>query len=316
MVKRNASAFGDNLKRVSASRRHEVIMKSVARLAVRRSWPSLRPSLPRARVAHRTRGLCLAAAQPLLVEQFPCLADNYGFLLHCHATGDTAAIDAPEAGPICAALERRGWSLTHVLNTHHHWDHTDGNLELKERTGCTIIGPEERIPGRDRAVSSGDTVTFGDGHELDVLDVGGHTRGHIAYHTHAARLAFVGDSLFALGCGRLFEGTPAQAWASLQRLAALPPETVVYCAHEYTEANCRFALSVDPHNEALLARAEDIRETRAAGRPTVPTTIGLERATNPFLRPHSASLRAHLQIPDGESDQAVFARLRSLKDKA
>jgi hydroxyacylglutathione hydrolase len=213
------------------------------------------------------------------------------------------------------ACEQRGWTLTHILNTHHHADHAGGNMEIKEKTGCTILGPEEiaKISTIDTPLRGGDSFTFA-GHEVQVLDVGGHTLGHIAYYIPSAEAAFVGDSLFALGCGRLFEGTPAQAWASLQRLAALPAETAVYCAHEYTEANLRFAMTIEPTNPALQERANEIAELRGAGKPTVPTSIGYELETNPFLRPRSPSLRAHLGVPEDEEDVATFARVRKMKD--
>ena len=251
----------------------------------------------------------------LVVHQFPCLNDNYGFLLHSEETGETAAIDTPEVAPILRELDRKGWRLTHILNTHHHFDHAGGNLELKEKTGCTVIGPRDeasKIPGLDRAVGDGDEVMFG-GEVARVLGVPGHTAGHIAYHFPEQNLAFVGDTLFALGCGRLFEGTPAQMWTSLQRLMALPDETVVYCAHEYTQANARFALSVEPDNEALRMRARAIDEKRRKGQPTVPTTIGLEKATNPFLRPASADLQRTVGL-EGADLVDVFARTRQLKD--
>ena len=234
-------------------------------LTIRAGTSLLRASsTPSSRVAMST------VSTALEVEQFGCLSDNYGFLLHDATTGSTAAIDTPEVGPIVEACERRGWTLTHILNTHHHHDHAGGNAELKRRFGCTILGPaaeRAKIPTIDTPVQGGDRFAFG-AHQIDVLDVGGHTLGHVAYHAADAGVAFVGDSLFALGCGRLFEGTPAQAWASLQRLAALPPDTKVYCAHEYTEANLRFALTVDPDNPALQSRAVEIAELRAAGKPT------------------------------------------------
>ena len=259
------------------------------------------------------------ASESLHVEQFVCLQDNYGFLFHNEATGETAAIDTPEVGPIREACERRGWQLTHIWNTHHHHDHAGGNADLKlAYPDCIVLGPADevaKIPTIDSPLRGGDTFDFG-GHSVHVLDVGGHTLGHIAYHVPDAGVAFVGDSLFALGCGRLFEGTPQQAWASLQRLAALPEETAVYCAHEYTEANLRFSLTVDPGNPALVRRADDIRARRAKGEPTVPTTIGLELATNPFLRPRSETMRVHLGVPDGESDVETFARIRTMKDNA
>lgn len=190
----------------------------------------------------------------------------------------------PEVEPIEKALEEKGWTLTHILNTHHHFDHAGGNLELKARHGCTIVGSRgdrERIPGIDVEVSDGETFDLGSA-TADVVEVPGHTSGHIAYHFAETGVAFVGDTVFALGCGRLFEGTPTQMWTSIQKLMALPDDTVLYCAHEYTQANAAFALSVDPDNAALVARSAEIDDLRAAGTPTVPTTLGVEKATNPF----------------------------------
>lgn len=263
------------------------------------------------------RGVCGLSTSTLQIAQFPCLSDNYGFLLHDPSTGMTACIDTPEVAPIEAECVSRGWKLTHIFNTHHHYDHAGGNEELKEKTGCKIFGPAneaDKIPSIDTPLQGGESFDFG-GHEIHVLDVGGHTLGHIAYHVPSAGAAFVGDSLFALGCGRLFEGTPTQAWASLQRLMALPHETAVYCAHEYTEANLRFSLTIEPGNPALQTRAKEIRALRSAGKPTVPTSIGLELDTNPFLRPDSTTLRAHLGIPDEEDLETTFARVRKMKDE-
>lgn len=251
----------------------------------------------------------------ITIHQFPCLQDNYGFLLHSQATGETAAIDTPEAGAIAAELEANGWTLTHILNTHHHFDHAGGNLPLKEATGCTIIGPRDetaKIPGIDVPAGDGDTLQLG-GETAQVIGVPGHTAGHIAYYFPRQHLAFVGDTLFAMGCGRLFEGTPAQMWNSLCKLMALPDETVVYCAHEYTQANARFALSVEPGNEALQARARAVDEKRRKNQPTVPTTIALEKATNPFLRPTSPEIQKNLGMV-GADPVEVFARLRQMKD--
>jgi len=251
----------------------------------------------------------------LIVHQFPCLSDNYGYLLHSQKTGETAAIDTPEVEPILKALDEKGWRLTHILNTHHHFDHAGGNRDIKTRTGCTVIGPcdeADKIPGIDRAVGDGDTVAFGDG-VAQVLGVPGHTAGHIAYYFADAGIAFVGDTLFALGCGRLFEGTPAQMWDSLGKLIALPDETTVYCAHEYTQANAKFALTVEPNNEDLKLRSRQIDELRREGKPTVPTTIGLEKATNPFLRPDSDDLQRAIGL-EGANLVDVFAKTRELKD--
>ena len=253
---------------------------------------------------------------PLEIIQIPCLSDNYGFLIHDAQSGLTGAIDTPDARAINSALADRGWKLTHILNTHHHFDHAGGNLELKKKWNCRIVGPAadiERIPGIDIALGDGDSYEFGR-YSAAVFDVPGHTRGHIAYYFEDEDVAFVGDTLFALGCGRLFEGTPSQMWTSLQKFLALPDQTRVYCAHEYTQANARFARTVDPNNPDLRRRAQDIDAMRARGEPTVPTSIGLERRTNPFLRPGSESLRRTLGMPHA-SDTEVFAEIRARKDR-
>jgi hydroxyacylglutathione hydrolase len=252
---------------------------------------------------------------PLEIVQIPVLNDNYVYLLRDPDSGDVGVVDPAVPEPVLAELERRGWTLTHILNTHHHGDHVGGNLALKQATGCTIIGPEadaERIPGIDIAVGDNEGIDLGHQHAR-VFDVPGHTRGHIAYWFAGSKALFCGDTLFALGCGRLFEGSPAQMWGSLQKFLALPDDTRVYCAHEYTESNARFAVTVEPDNAALTARHAEIRTLRAAGKPTVPSTIGEERATNPFLRPDSAGLRATLGM-QGADDVAVFAETRKRKD--
>lgn len=253
---------------------------------------------------------------PFEIHQFPCLSDNYGFLIHDADEGLTATIDTPDSEMINAALSERGWTLTHILNTHHHFDHVGGNLALKDKWQCQVVGPsadQDRIPGIDLGLADGDIYAFGR-YLARVFDVPGHTRGHIAYYFEQAHAAFVGDTLFALGCGRLFEGTPSQMWISLQKLRALPDETIVYCAHEYTQANARFALTVDPDNDALRERAMDVDAMRARGEPTVPTSIGLERRTNPFLRPDSESLRRSLGMTHS-TDTEVFAEVRTRKDR-
>ena len=242
----------------------------------------------------------------LTVHQFPCLSDNYGFLVRDDATGTTATIDTPDADAILAELKKLGWGLDLILNTHWHPDHAGGNAAIQAATGATIVGPQEvtRIAPLDRPVVQDDTVMLGET-ALSVIDTGGHTLGHIAYHEAGGHIAFVGDTLFALGCGRLFEGTAEQMWGSLSRLAALPDDTTVYCAHEYTASNARFALSVDD-DPALKSRAVDVFAARERGEPTVPTTIGLEKATNPFLR--APLLRPHL--PPAEA----FGEIRAAKD--
>jgi hydroxyacylglutathione hydrolase len=247
----------------------------------------------------------------LQIHQFPCLDDNYGFLAHDPATGATAAVDTPDAERYLAEAAAKGWRITDVWNTHWHQDHAGGNAAIKAATGAIVTGPAEvaRIgTPADRVVQGGDEVRLG-GLTARVLDVGGHTLGHIAYVFDADRVAFVGDSLFALGCGRMFEGDARQMWASLSRLAALPDDFAVYCAHEYTASNARFALSVDGANPALVAYADEVTRKRAAGLPTVPTTIGAERAANPFLR--APALKSGLGIAD---DAEAFGVLRGLKD--
>lgn len=251
----------------------------------------------------------------LQVHQFPCLSDNYGFLIHEPASGLTATVDTPEADAINAALTEKGWKLTHIFNTHHHFDHAGANETLKAQWGATVIGAAndaERIPGIDIRVVDGESFEFGQS-TARVFEVPGHTSGHIAFYFADDGVAFVGDTLFALGCGRLFEGTPQQMWSSLQKLMALPDETIVYCAHEYTEANAAFAITVEPNNPQLQARIEEIKTLRAANTPTVPTTIGLERATNPFVRPMSEDLQQTVGLAGAELVD-VFAETRKRKD--
>ena len=244
----------------------------------------------------------------------PCLRDNYAFLVHDPATGATALIDAPEATPIAAAIAQRGWRLTDILLTHHHDDHVDGLASL--RGNARVIGAKadaHRLPPLDLAVAEGDMLHIC-GQTTHVIDVSGHTIGHIAFHMPEAGLAFTGDSLMAMGCGRLFEGTPAQMWASLQKLRALPGKTLVCSGHEYTESNARFAASLDPDNPDLTLRVEAIKKARAAGQPTVPSGLDDERLTNPFLRADDAQLKVHLGLQD-LPDEEVFAQIRASKDK-
>ena len=225
----------------------------------------------------------------LEILRIPALSDNYIWLAHEPGSGETAVVDPAEAAPVLAALEARGWRLTQIWNTHWHPDHTGGNAALKAETGAFVTGPgaeAAKIPTLDRQVREGDLVSLGPV-EAQVIEVPAHTAGHIAYHLPQEEAAFVGDTLFAMGCGRLFEGTAEQMHANLQRLAALPPQTRVYCAHEYTLSNARFALTVEPENEALVRRVRAVEAARAAGEATVPTTIALERETNPFIRSSS-----------------------------
>lgn len=249
------------------------------------------------------------------IHQFPCLSDNYGFLLHDSDSGATVCIDTPDVDAINTALKARGWTLTAIWNTHHHFDHAGGNTALKAQWGCEIVAAAadaHRIEGIDRTVVEGDQVSLGAA-TARVIETPGHTTGHIAYHFADAGCAFVGDTLFALGCGRLFEGSPAQMWDSLGKLVALPDETVIYCAHEYTAANAAFALSVDPGNAALVTRAQEIDALRSEGRPTVPTRLGLEKQTNPFLRATAPELAANLALA-ATDPVAVFAETRRRKD--
>ena len=236
----------------------------------------------------------------LEIVPVPAFADNYIWLVRDEASGETAVVDPGDAAPALAECERRGWRVTQVWNTHHHWDHSGGNLAMKEATGCTVSGPAaETIPGRDVGLSEGSELRIG-GHVGQVMEIPGHTLGHVALVFEQERIAFVGDTLFAMGCGRLFEGTAEQMFNSLQRIAGLPADIALYCGHEYTLANARFAAHAEPCNAAIAERLERTRAMRERGQITLPTTVGEELETNPFVR---------------ASDCQEFARLRADKDR-
>ena len=252
---------------------------------------------------------------PLELVTIPCLKDNYAYLLHDAGTGETALVDAPDAAPILAELKARGWALHQILLTHHHPDHIDGVPALVAATGARVLGAAadaHRLPALDRALAEGDSVSVA-GSPGQVIDVSGHTMGHIAFHFPTDAVVFTADSLMALGCGRLFEGTADTMWQSLTKLAALPPATTVCSGHEYTLGNARFALTIEPGNAALQARASAVQAARAEGRPTVPSRLSDELATNPFLRAHLPAVKAALGM-EGASDVEVFAEIRRRKD--
>ena len=245
----------------------------------------------------------------------PCLSDNYAFILRDTDSGEVAVIDVPEAAPITAALAERGWTVSQVWITHHHYDHVDGLADLLAEYPAQVVGAladEERLPNLDVAVTEWDKIKLGN-MEAEIFDVSGHTVGHIAFYVADANVCFTADSLMALGCGRLFEGTAAQMWTSMQKLMGLPPETLICSGHEYTASNAKFALTVDPENAALISRAAEVDAARAEGEPTVPSTLATELATNPFLRPADAGIRAVLGMPTAP-DADVFAEIRRRKD--
>ena len=250
---------------------------------------------------------------PLTLVTVPCLEDNYAFLLHDETTGETALVDAPEAGPIQRELDRRGWRLSTILLTHHHDDHIQAVPALRE--GARVIGhaaDRHRLPPLDLAVLPGDPLEVC-GEAVEIIDTPGHTVGHVSFHFPGSALAFTADTLMALGCGRLFEGTAAQMWGSLMRLRALPPDTTICSGHEYTSGNARFALSVDGANPALQARAAAVRQARERGEPTIPSKLSDEIATNPFLRADNLDLKSAMGMPDAP-DHEVFGAIRKAKD--
>ena len=255
----------------------------------------------------------------LEVRMFPCLQDNYGFLAHDPETGETTAIDTPDPAAYLAEAERAGWTITQIWNTHHHYDHAGGNAALKAATGARITGPgkdSRRIPQLDVGVEEGEVARLG-AKTARVLETPGHTTGHIVYVFDEDRVAFVGDTMFALGCGRLFEGSPEVMWPSLQKLLALPDDTKVYCAHEYTQSNARFALTVEPDNTDIHAYRERAQTLRKQDLPTLPSTIGLERRVNPFLRTGQAPVRRAAEKQTSRtlvSEVEVFAAVRRWKD--
>ncbi|DBA82693.1 hypothetical protein WJX77_002229 [Trebouxia sp. C0004] len=252
----------------------------------------------------------------LEVQRIPCLSDNYVWLLQEKKSGKVAVVDPSEFKPVASAIQERGLKLDYILNTHHHWDHTGGNEELKSKFHCTIVGPKAdkgRIPGIDIALADGESWQFGD-LEMQVFDTPGHTRGHITLWFPQVQALFPGDTLFALGCGRMFEGNAQQMWTSLSKLKPLPPATKVFCAHEYTQSNAKFALSIDPDNQALQKRAALINDLRKQGIPTIPSTLQEELDTNPFLRPDDPAIRKNLRVPEGASTVDAFAAVRKAKD--
>ncbi len=250
------------------------------------------------------------------IHQFTCLQDNFGVLVHNQDDGTTIAVDVPEAAPVLAALSEKGWTLSDILVTHHHWDHVQGIAEVKERTGARVHAPAlsaDQIGGVDAKVEDGKAFQIG---AIDIVPIAtpGHTLDQISYYLPEANVAFTGDTLFALGCGRVFEGNPAMMWRSLERLIGeLPKDTEIYCGHEYTLANARFAVTVDPDNPALKKRLQEITDLRADNRPTLPTTMAIELETNPFLRPQDPGIQKALNMA-GAASEAVFAEIRQRKD--
>src|SRR5258708_21845215 len=253
---------------------------------------------------------------PAEIKLFACLKDNYGVLIHDPASGATAAIDAPEAGPVEAALKVSGWKLTDILVTHHHGDHTGGIAELKKKYNCRVVAPKAeagKIPLVDETVSEGDKVSVGK-LAANVIETPGHTSGHITFWFHGDKLAFAGDTLFSIGCGRVIEGTPEMMWTSLLKLRDLPDDTAMFCGHEYTDANIRFALTIEPDNPALAARAAEVKRQVAAGTPTIPTLMGEEKRANVFLRADDPTVVAAVGLAGKPAAQG-FAEVRARKNR-
>lgn len=251
----------------------------------------------------------------LVVDVFSARTDNFGYLLHDQATGKTAALDAPEAGAIRDALERTGWTLTDIFITHHHIDHVEAIAELKAAFGCRVVGPRaeaDKIDGLDELVGDGDTVTLGET-SFKIIATPGHTLGHIVYFEPFGKHLFSADALFSLGVGRMFEGTPGPMWEGVKRLRELPDDTLVYCGHEYTQSNAKFALSIDPNNRALQQRADLVNSLRNGGKPTIPFELGEDKRANPFLRADAPELAAHYGL-EGKDPAEVFAAIRKGKD--
>lgn len=254
---------------------------------------------------------------PVLIDVFPARSDNYGYLVHDVATGRTAAIDAPEAKPIREALVRRGWQLTDIFISHHHSDHVEAIPALKREYGALVTGPRAeaaKILGLDRLVSDGDTLALGET-EFVVIEAPGHTLGQVVYYEPKGRHLFSADALFSLGVGKMFEGSPKPMWDALVRLRELPDDTLVYCGHEYTQSNAAFALSVDGKNASLRIRAAEVYRLRSGGLPTIPVSLGLEKAANPFLRADNASLARAMRLAEDAEPHVVFAALRRAKDE-
>ncbi|WP_349431412.1 hydroxyacylglutathione hydrolase [Methylomarinum sp. Ch1-1] len=251
----------------------------------------------------------------LEIVQLPVLTDNYIYLLHEPVSGETAVVDPALAEPVRQALTEKGWRLNYIFNTHHHWDHVNGNLELKKDTSCQIIASaydKERIPGVDRTVEHGDRLTLGN-ETIEIIATPGHTNGHISYFCPDSQALFCGDTMFSMGCGRLFEGTAEQLWNSLQLFKALPESTRIYCAHEYTKANGNFALTIEADNPALQRRLAEVTELVAENKPTIPSTLAQELATNPFLREQCTAVQQAVGMLN-QTPSSVFAKIRQLKD--